>query len=492
MLQRLAALSEEEDRILVLIQLNGGNDGLNTIIPIDQYANLSKARKNILIPENKVIKISDTLAFHPSMAAMKYYLFDEQKMCIVQDVGYPDPNYSHFRSTEIWESSSSSSQFVHSGWVGRYLSKKHPDYPDGYPNADNPDPLSITLGAVVSPTCQGLTVNMGMALLNLEYFHQLLSEGADQAPDSPFGHELTFLRRTIQQSNAYTNSIKEAAAKAKNLSNKYPEDNYLADQLKVVAHLIAGGLKTKIYVVNIGGFDTHSDQTDKSDPTKGVHAQLLKMLSEAVFAFQDDLRLMGLEDKVLSMTYSEFGRRVASNDSRGTDHGAAAPLMLFGTSVNPIVLGNNPKIPDKVTVEDNVYMQYDFRSVYASVLNYWLGVPSAAIKDLLFEDFEILPILNERITPIQEDWANSEMQLYQNFPNPVSSATKIKFRAKAGHTLLKVMDMYGREVSVLMDSTISAGEHEVVFHAQGLAAGIYTYVLQQGRGKLSKQMFVIR
>jgi hypothetical protein len=352
--------------------------------------------------------------------------------------------------------------------------------------------LSITLGAIVSPTCQGQTVNMGMALLNLEYFHQLLSEGADEAPDSPFGHELTFLRRTIQQSNAYTESIKKAAGKAKNLSTKYPNNNYLADQLKVVAHLIAGGLKTKIFVVNLGGFDTHSDQTDKSDPTKGVHTRLLKMLSEAVDAFQDDLRLLGLEEKILTMTYSEFGRRVASNDSFGTDHGAAAPLMLFGTTVNPIILGKNPTIPDKVTVEDNVYMQYDFRSVYASVLNQWLGVPKEALKELLFKDFEILPLINERITPIEDDLLTSESQLFQNFPNPVVNFTKIKFKVKTGHTTLIIMDLTGRQVATLVDKTLPAGEHEVSFQPTDLSGGIYVYVLQQGRQKISKQMFITR
>jgi uncharacterized protein (DUF1501 family) len=419
-------------------------------------------------------------------------MYNDKKMCIVQDVGYPDANYSHFRSTEIWESASSSAQFVPSGWLGRYMGKSHPQFPDGYPNAENPDPLSITLGAIVSPTCQGQTVNMGMALLNLEYFHQLLSEGADEAPDSPFGHELTFLRRTIQQSNAYTESIKKAAGKAKNLSTKYPNNNYLADQLKVVSHLIAGGLKTKIFVVNLGGFDTHSDQTDKSDPTKGVHSQLLKMLSEAVDAFQDDLRLLGLENKILTMTYSEFGRRVASNDSYGTDHGAAAPLMLFGTTVNPIVLGKNPTIPDKVTVEDNVYMQYDFRSVYATVLNQWLGVPKTTLKELLFEEFDILPLLNERITPIEDDLANTDFQLFQNYPNPVTNFTKIKFKAKSGHIKLSIIDMNGRQVALLVDKTLPSGENEVSFSPEGLSSGIYTYMLEQGRQRVSKQMLITR
>ncbi|NJL14192.1 MAG: hypothetical protein HC913_15065, partial [Microscillaceae bacterium] len=142
------------DRVLVLIQLNGGNDGLNTFVPIDQYARLANARPRLLLPENQLHKINPAQGFHPAMATFRQ-LFQEGKLGIVQDVGYPYPNFSHFRSTDIWTSASDSDQIITSGWVGRYLAQLHPDYPDAYPNSTYPDPLALTIGPIVSATCQG-------------------------------------------------------------------------------------------------------------------------------------------------------------------------------------------------------------------------------------------------------------------------------------------------------------------------------------------------
>ncbi|MDH3710905.1 MAG: DUF1501 domain-containing protein, partial [Cyclobacteriaceae bacterium] len=326
----LAATAGETDRVLVLIQLNGGNDGLNTVIPLDQYQNLSKVRTNVLIPKNQVLSLDGKLGLHPSMTGM-LELSNQDKLCIVQSVGYPNPNLSHFRSTDIWTSASSAEEIVNSGWLGRYLEQKFEGFPEGYPNEEMPDPLSLTIGPIVSTTCQGPVNNMGMAITSTEAFSQLLTGGVDEAPDTPAGHELIYIRQIIQQTQVYLETIQNAASKANNLSPLYPEPgvNGLSDQLKIVAQLIAGGLKTKVYVVNIGGFDTHANQVVQGNPLQGAHANLLNRLSEAVFAFQDDLDKLGVEERVLGMTFSEFGRRIGSNSSFGTDHGAAAPQFLF-------------------------------------------------------------------------------------------------------------------------------------------------------------------
>ncbi|TAE51791.1 MAG: DUF1501 domain-containing protein, partial [Bacteroidetes bacterium] len=345
-LAMMTNLTTETDHVLVLVQLNGGNDGLNTILPLDQYTNLAQARANILIPDTQALTLSGATGIHPAMSGMKS-LFDETRLAVVQSVGYPDPNFSHFRATDIWTTASDADQYLTTGWLGRYLNTIFPDYPTGYPSAEETDPPAITIGSIVSSTCQGPVVNLGLAISDPDAYGQLITGGTDPVPNTPYGHELQFLRQTMVQTNQYLNVIQDAAAQASNLSTLYPAagQNKLADQLKIVAQLIAGGLKTRVYITSLGGFDTHAAQTDSSDTTTGQHANLLGALSQAITAFQDDLDLLGVADRVVGLTYSEFGRRIKSNASLGTDHGTAAPLFVFGTRVNGQVFGANPVIP---------------------------------------------------------------------------------------------------------------------------------------------------
>jgi uncharacterized protein (DUF1501 family) len=189
--------------------------------------------------------------------------------------------------------------------------------------------------------------------------------------------------------------IKTAALKVNKQSDKYPAQgkNALADQLKIVARLIGGGLKTKIYMVNIGGFDTHSKQTEDTDTTAGNHAGLLKKISEAIYAFMDDLEYLQAKNRVMGITFSEFGRRIKSNASGGTDHGAGAPLFYFGHNIKGGIIGENPIIPAAVTVNDNVAMQYDFRAVYSSILENWFNINSAEISKILPGQYPTLPLV---------------------------------------------------------------------------------------------------
>ncbi len=217
----------------------------------------------------------------------------------VQNVGYPNQDYSHFRSTDIWMSASDSDQSLETGWAGRYLQGQHPLFPDGYPNPDNPDPLAIQLGAVVSLALMGNTVPLGMGITNPSYFHDFVNDIPEPAPNSPYGEELEFVRLVTQQAELYYTSVKNAASAGQNLA-VYPAQNGLAEQLRIVAQLISGGLKTPIYIVSLDGFDTHSDQVDGTfGNAEGAHANLLRTLSEAVGAFQEDLKLLDLGGRVL-------------------------------------------------------------------------------------------------------------------------------------------------------------------------------------------------
>ncbi len=490
LVSRMAAMASDTDRVLVLLQLNGGNDGLNTVIPLDQYSRLTQVRPHVVLPEEKVLSVGGSMGFHPSMLAMKE-LVAQQKLCIVHDVGYPNPNFSHFRSTDIWTSASASDEVVTSGWLGRYLNRHHTGYPNDYPNQETPHPLAVTVGPVVSQTCQGPLVNMGMAIENLNNLAQLPDDGSHDVPDTPYGYELAFLRKTIQQTNAYHEVLQEAANAGNNLSGLYKNDR-LSQQMKTVARLISGGLQTRIYVVSLGGFDTHADQVEKGDTVNGVHAQLLQSVSDAVFAFQDDLEKLGLADRVVGMTFSEFGRRIISNQSYGTDHGAAAPMFLFGTQVTPSVFGANPIIPDVVGVEDSVPMQYDFRSIYASVMMDWLGASEQEVRELVFPDFDYIPVIGGKATALPDFQKQEHFFLGQNFPNPAGATTRIPFYLKQqGQVKITVYNSAGQEVKVLLNDRLPAGEHEVVFTTQGLRPGAYVYRLQQN-GYLQSKSLLLR
>jgi uncharacterized protein (DUF1501 family) len=478
----------DSDRVLVLIQLNGGNDGLNTIIPLDQYDKLANARANVLIPSNKIIGVDNVTGFHPAMTGLKG-VYDDARMGIVQSVGYPNQNRSHFRSTDIWTSGSPAEETWNTGWLGRYFDHEHPGYPDGYPNSEHPDPFAITMGALVSTTCQGAATNYSLAINDPFSLYPLAVGGDDTAPNTPYGEELTFLRQTIQQTNQYSDVITAAANQGSNLA-AYPGDNNLAQQLKNAALLISGGLKTKIYIASIGGFDTHANQVQNNDPTLGEHANLLQALSDAVAAFQQDLKLLGLEERVVTLTFSEFGRRIASNDSYGTDHGSAAPMMIFGTCIKTGILGDNPEIPASVGTQDGVVMQYDFRNIYGSILVDWFDVPVNVVKDLLFEDFQHIPVIEPCSPSSVSAPEPDEVDLFV-YPNPMRDLGVARFRSGRERVRLSVFDVMSCERIVVFDKNLPAGPHEVTLDLSALAPGTYFVRLQMEGGR-QKVKTVIR
>ncbi|MBU3675641.1 MAG: DUF1501 domain-containing protein, partial [Chitinophagaceae bacterium] len=304
-------------KILVIIQMSGGNDGLNTIIPLDKYSELSNARSNILIDPQAVLTLNGqpNTGLHPAMTGLQQ-MFNDGKVNIVQGVSYPDPNFSHFRATDIFFSASDSNVYEETGWIGRYIDSQFPGAPQAYPDPNFTSPLSIQIGTSVSSLFTGANGLNGLAVSNISSFYQIMSGQVDPAPNTPAGHELTYIRFISQQTQAYTQAIQIAANSGNNLAT-YPANNYLADQLKIVARLISGGLQTPVYMVNIGGFDTHDNQVDQMDHSIGQHAKLLKNLSDAIAAFQDDLTQLGKDDLVTGCTLTEFGRRIKSNGSGG-------------------------------------------------------------------------------------------------------------------------------------------------------------------------------
>lgn len=395
-------LPPDSDKVLVLVQLTGGNDGLNTLIPLDQLSALSSVRNNIFLPESSLKPITTSLALHGRMGGMQS-MFNDGLLSVIQNVGYPNQNRSHFRSTDIWSTASDATTELETGWLGRHLEVDNPGYPEGYPNSSAPHPPAISMGSVANATCQGTVTNLSQTVSNPFNLTYLAPGGNTPLPNDNYGDELGFLRVAIEQTNAYGGEIQNAANNGTSLAT-YPGGR-LSDQLRNVVHLISGGLETKVYIVTMGGFDTHATQTD-SNPTTGWHADLMEELSGNLAAFQQDLALTGLADRVLGMTFSEFGRRIRSNNSRGTDHGTAAPLFVFGSCASGTVLGTNPTISTSVDQNTGVPMEYDFRDLYGSILVDWFGVSDSSVRSLLYPGFVYLPVANGCAATLPVDLLN--------------------------------------------------------------------------------------
>lgn len=357
-------------RILVLAQLAGGNDGLNTVVPYaspDYY----KARPGIAIPKQAVLKLNDQLGLHPAMTGFKE-LYDEGWLTVVQGVGYPHPDRSHFRSMDIWQSARPEVEDTRTGWIGRALDQQAAEMMGRVPAVAvgiDQTPLSLIAAKVNVPTVGDLSqyelrVGNGPAA-DQQTRRKLIPQLAQGTAAD--GSELDFLRRTAQVAFTSAERLRSIAASYQPAAS-YP-NNHLGRSLKLVAQMIAGDLGTRIFFVSLGGFDTHSQQL-------GAHQALLSELSGAVRAFQQDLQGHQLDDRVLLATFSEFGRRVAENGSLGTDHGAAAPLFVIGPKAKGIH-GSHPSLTD---LDDGDLKHHtDFRSVYATLLENWLGIPSEPV-----------------------------------------------------------------------------------------------------------------
>jgi uncharacterized protein (DUF1501 family) len=483
----------DNDHVLVLIQLSGGNDGLNTIIPLEFYSDYNRIRPNIAIPEARVLPLNNNLksGLHPSMTGMQQ-LYNDEKLCAIQAVGYPSANGSHFRSMDIWLTGADAEQYLSTGWAGRYLNNLYPNYPAGFPNEAMPDPLALQIGSVLSPVFLSPTGFDALAIDESLNFYNLIDAIQDPTPNTPSGVELTYLRTIAKQTNKYADVIKAAAAKVTQQA-AYPADNHLAAQLKAVARLVAGGLKTKIYMVGMGGFDTHAGQVNGGNPLTGNHAQLLKQVSDAITAFMGDLKFLGVSQRVLGMTFSEFGRRMQSNGSLGTDHGAAQPVFLFGDSVKQGVLGKNPTIPSATAAIDNVPMQYDFRSVYSTILRDWFCLPPQDVDNVLLKNYQYLPVIKSTACNMNvEELNNLGDNLILNYPNPFTNSTKITFKSDGGHVLVQIFDTTGRRIKTLADQVYAAGTYTITFNSETLPTGVYYARLQNGSIQQVRPMLKVR
>ena len=374
LLQAGAAESKPADEtILVMVQLSGGNDGLNTVAPFKDSA-YREARPTLAVSADDALKIDNSYGFHPAAQGLSN-LLESNRLAIVQGVGYANPNRSHFESMDIWHTCQRKTAVRNDGWLGRFL--------DNTRQGDALDIPAIHLGREKQPLALSSQVIRVPSVTSLDRFR--LNDSAEQlrktvtnigksaAPDADL---LGFVQTSTGSALSASEQI-EAASGSYKTGITYPESG-LAQKLKTVAQLIDSGLKSRIYYVTLDGFDTHSRQAP-------AHEALLRELSGALDAFVRDLDEHGHGDRVLTMSFSEFGRRLQENASEGTDHGAAAPAFLAGNRVKSGLIGKHPSLHD--LQDGDVKFHTDFRQVYATVLDQWLGVESA-------------PILGSKFTPV--------------------------------------------------------------------------------------------
>lgn len=476
-----------EDRVLVIIRLNGGNDGLNTVIPRDQYTNLNIQRSNVLIPETSVLGLTNEVGLHPVMTGMQN-MYNNGRLGIVQNVGYSEQNRSHFRSMDIWSSGLINSPST-TGWLGRAFDQEFPNYPDAYPNATYPDPFAISMGYEVSSTCQGLMANFSQAVAD-PFATWNLGTSTSTNDGTYYGDHIEYISTIMDQANAYGAQINDAANNGNTLSTLYDPNNPLATQLQYVAQMISGGLQTKVYILNINGFDTHDSQVSATNVEAGNHADLLKRLSDAVEAFQDDLQLLGLENRVAGMTFSEFGRQIASNASLGTDHGDAAPLFLFGACLDIGIMGSNPVIGDTIVNQAGVPMQYDFRDIYASILKDWFGIASGDVQSLFEHSVTFHNLLGACNVGLEEEELTKDTALI--YPNPVYDNSTVRFTAENERAKIDVLDINGKVVANIFDGNLVQGRHDIYMEIKDLPAGQYITRILKPSGSIHTKLLKVR
>jgi len=359
---------------LVVVQLSGGNDGLNTVIPFRNDIYYQK-RKNIAIKPQELIKLDDMQGLNPNLSALKE-IYDQGWMSIINDVGYPNPDRSHFRSMDIWQTASDANQFLSTGWIGRYLDSNCQSCKFPYTAIEVDDSLSL---AMKGKTKKGIALKDPAALFrntNEPFFKEMMNNDKEHLDEDNLG----YLYKTMIETSSSASYIQNTS-KIYQDNFTYPSTGF-ASQLKTVAKFISSGLKTRVYYVSLSGFDTHVDQT----PQQG---RLLKQYAEGINAFLKDLKQNNKLDDTLVLTFSEFGRRVEQNASNGTDHGTANNMFLFGGKLKKQGIYNAAPNLQDLEAGDLKY-QVDFRQVYGTILDKWLDVNNAQILNQRFNTLDFI------------------------------------------------------------------------------------------------------
>lgn len=477
-----------EGRTLVMVQLKGGNDGLNTLIPVNQYdtyaslrptVKLKNSGANAAINLDSTLPLDDQMLIHPSLTAFKD-LYEAGKMNIIHSVGYPTINKSHFAGRALmFKGGDGTPENANktSGWMARYLHA-------GYDIHSYADPLGIQLGskkpALGFHSEHEHKVDVNLTGQNVSGYYNVISNIGNpvpsEIPDTEHGDNIGFIGNTEASTNAYSQRISEVFNAGSN-AKSYP--NYdLANQLKTVARMIKGGSRTKIFLVSAGGYDTHADQVlSSSESHKGTHADLLKELGESIKAFQEDIEALGINEKVVAATFTEFGRKPLENGNLGTDHGNLGPMFVFGTHVKPGISGTNLDLSMVTKHFDENNMQFDYRQVFTTILSDFLGASDTVMQATEFDDF----VGDQKMDLIEEAHrANDDLGIdkfdeekLSCYPNPVEDTCVARFQSKnmsRGHVV--VYDLQGANILHIPQDFVP-GMNFVSLDLSHLQSGVY-------------------
>ncbi len=503
---------------LVLIQLAGANDGLNTLVPVNQYGTYATLRPTIklnnigttngLIQLDSTLPLADQVGLHPSMTGFKS-LYDAGLMRVIQGVGYPSQDKSHFKSTDLYFTGgdgTAANNNIQSGWIGRFLE----NYYANFLTANFP--LGIQLGSSENSLGFHGVVEHGMSMnmngQDSAGFYSVINGLGGVAPTniptSEYNDLIQFILNSDSSTSVYANSISTAFNAGTN-SVSYPNTG-LANQLKSVAKFISGGLQTKVYLVKITGFDTHDLQVAAASTTHlGTHANLLAELSDAVTTFITDMNNQTLGDEVLAVTFSEFGRKAGENAGLGTDHGEVSPMFVFGSSMAAGVSGTNINLSEAVSTNNYQVQtfQHDYRRVFSTILQDWFGVSNPTL-DLSFYNYttnsgysanKLNPFLKS--TALVPTSCYSDAVLGTNnfestndiviFPNPTSEI--ITINAVDTINAVAVYSIDGRLVATYRNPQTS---NQFIIGVQDFSVGIYNFNVTTDTGNFSKKVIVRR
>ncbi|MFK7807429.1 MAG: DUF1501 domain-containing protein [Saprospiraceae bacterium] len=460
------------DRTLVLIRLNGGNDGLNTVIPYndDEYYNI---RPTLGVTNGNYAQLDDQFGMPNVMYYPLQSMWQEGRMKIIHNVGYPNQDFSHFRSSDIWATSSAADEHLDTGWIGRKLDQEFPAFIEAPPVI----PPALQIGVSTNLLFRADHGNMALAISNPTEFYQIASTGqlynSSDLGTCANDAELTYLRQTANNAFRYSETIREAYNSGVN-NVDFP-NNDLAEQLSIVARLINGNLGTKIYMVTIGGFDTHADQ-------EPLHSTLLSNIASAVKTFYEDLDISEKSDEVLTMTFSEFGRTIFENGSEGTDHGTGGPIMLFGGTNLGGGFHGTPPVLTGIDPSDDPSFSTDFRSVYATILQDWLCTDPTVTDFVIGEQMDTINgLVPTGVAPIGSNETAALLGHNKSLTNP--GHIDIKYSIfRRGTVRLRILDQSGQPLRTLMNEFRERGSYTFDFDPAPLflPPGNYIYQLDNG------------
>jgi len=506
---------DNSNRKLVLINLAGGNDGLNTIIPINDYDTYANLRPSIKISDsgtNSYLMLDNTLpdsqliGLHPALTGFKS-LYDKGWMRVLQSVGYPAQNKSHFASTDIYSTGNDGNSWSNgneSGWIGRFMETYYAN------ELNNLYPLGVQIGS--NKTSLGFhgEAEHGLAI-NISgqdpsgFYSELSGLGGTPPsviPNSDYGLELQYIIDTDRLSNQYSQAISNAFNSGNNTSS-YP-DTDLSNQLKTVARLISGGLETKIYIVRIGGFDTHNNQNEGANTIQGKHNDLLTEVSEAIEIFFNDLDSQSLSDDVVGLTFSEFGRKAKENGNFGTDHGEIAPMFVFGKPINGGVSGNNVDLSE-ATSDNNFQLetvQFDYRQTFGTLLQNFLGSNDTVIDTAFFNYTNNQSFTNSKINELIKDSFSVEADCYSQtlaldefnpqtpykewfvYPNPVRNLLQVHSTKELAIIQYRVLN---NRSQIILQGTHHLKNGKLEVNIERLKSGVYfIQIISDGKKETHK------